>query len=165
MTGNHRRTYIFCGVRGMRYDDAERLMAEDHRVQMIDAEVIFGPDHIVSAAEHALRAFDQARNVCRNLRSEFILYVSGERQISSAIEVAGIKKRTTECAMIIFEPKRDEPGSIIDSMGWKRDDDVLSPKGKRLSKLGINKAEADCTDSGIDIVLERVALVDVMKRR
>lgn len=165
MTGKGSRKYIFCGIRGRIYEDAAKLMIADARMQFIDACVVFGPDHIVSAAEHALRAFDQARNTCRNLRSEFMLYVSGERQISRAIEVAGIRKKTTECAMIIFGPKKDEPDSIIAKMGWKRDDDVIASIGKDISKLGIDEREAKCTDLATDLVLERVALVDVMKRR
>lgn len=157
--------YVLCGVRGVLYKEAGSLMSVDRRVQLIDAEVVFGPGHVESAVAHASRAFEQKRNTCRELRAELMLYLSGERQISTAIKVAGIKKGTKRCAMLVLDPKKGEPGSIIKKMGWRRDDRLLSAKGKRLSRLGISKDEIRSTDRPLDLALERVALVDIIKRR
>jgi len=156
--------YAFCGVRGIAHPEAKGLMESDVRVQFVDARVVFGTEHVASAAEHAIRAFKRGRNVCREMRAEFMLYMSGQRQISTAIRIAGLRRDTESCAMVVFGPKRGEPGSIVKKMGWVRDDGVLSPVGKDLSTFGIEGLETGATDRVEDLVLERVALVDILKR-
>ena len=57
--------------------------------QILNPVSVFGRDHLVSALGHARRAIEERRNTTDSIEMEFLLYVSGERQISKAIEVAG----------------------------------------------------------------------------
>src|SRR5437867_8774842 len=61
--------------------------------QLLDADAVLGRDHLASAFDHARRAFDQGRNSTASIEVEFLLYASGERQISKAISTAGARPR------------------------------------------------------------------------
>ena len=158
-----RTLYASAGVRRIRYDEVESLLSRDMRLQFVDPGIVFGRIHIESAVLHAIRAFKHGKNTCRELRTEILLYLSGERQISTAIKVAGIKRDADRCVMIILRPEKGEPDSLIRKMKWVRDDTILSPEGKDLSKLGISRIETRSADPPEDLVLERVALVDILK--
>ena len=47
---------------------------------------------MISAVEHAIRAFERKTNTTNSLEKEIILYASGERQLKLAIPKIGIKK-------------------------------------------------------------------------
>ncbi len=61
-------------------------------IQAFDARVIYGEDHVISAVNHAKRAFRQGTNATNTLALEILLYAAGERQIQKAIKKMGVKK-------------------------------------------------------------------------
>ena len=61
-------------------------------IQVFNAEIIFGRNHILSAYKHAKRAFEQKTNTTNSLAMEILLYASGERQLKLAIPKIGVKK-------------------------------------------------------------------------
>ncbi|MDD5502008.1 MAG: KEOPS complex subunit Cgi121, partial [Candidatus Thermoplasmatota archaeon] len=63
-------------------------------VQILDASMIVGREHLHSAILHARRAFESKTNAARSLSVEIARYASGERQISVALSKMGISEKT-----------------------------------------------------------------------
>jgi KEOPS complex subunit Cgi121 len=155
------------GARGAIADPGkaiERLqLLKDGSVLALDADLICGREHLESAVEHALRSFDQLRNACNNLTMECLLYASGERQISKAQEKMGIKRGTERVALVLFGPRVEDALNALDLV---RDDSVLDASVEKALRFGVERKEIEALapERASDLVLERVAFVDILKR-
>ncbi len=131
-------------------------------VQLLDARLVCGRDHLLSAFEHADRAFREGRNTAKTLAVEFALFVSGERQIADALAKVGIRGDTAEFAVVSFG---GVPDDILGPLALTRDDSVLAETPAKLRAFGLTDAELATVppDRVSDLVLERVALVDLLK--
>ncbi|HYS71472.1 MAG TPA: KEOPS complex subunit Cgi121 [Thermoplasmata archaeon] len=152
------------GARGSPAEPEARLArARDlGDVQLLDARLVCGRDHLLSAAEHAERAMHQGTNVAKSLTMEFVVYASGERQIADALAKMGIRSDTTEFAVVVFA---GDPAKALGALGLAWDDAVLEPTAAKLLAFGITEAELATLppERAADLVLERVALVDLLK--
>jgi KEOPS complex subunit Cgi121 len=145
----------------------EQLSSEwNVQIALMDAELVFGREHILSAFEHAERAFRNRTNTAKTLATETLLYASGDRQISVAIEKMGIKDGSKSVAVAILNDIEDDRiPELLEKLGLKRDDGVLLPEGKSLKAFGISEKELATVpeERRYDLVLEKVALVDLIK--
>lgn len=140
-------------------------------IQMLDADMIFGKEHIVSAFEHAKRSIQQDEASTHSLKMEILLYASGERQIKHAIEKMGVKKGKTVFVTIFLFPeeKKQSIDNIINMFNQKFqievDGSALIPKESKLFDYGISKQAIESVrdDQKFQLVLEKIALVDVIK--
>ena len=115
-------------------------------IQMLDANMVFGKEHLVVAVEKAERAFSQKRNISKTMGTEILLYAGAERQISKAIEKMGLKPGIEELAVIIIsQHDHPDPDKIMAELGWQRDDSVLDPD----------------EEEKIDMILEKMALSEL----
>ena len=153
------------GARGAPGDPARRLatLKALGEVQLLDARLVCGRDHLVSAAEHAERAMREHRNVARSLAVEFVVYASGERQIADALTKMGIRDDTTQFAVVVFGG--EDPADVLRSLSFTRDHAVLESSPAKLRAFGLTDAELASVppERAADLVLERVALVDLLK--
>jgi len=153
------------GARGPAGDPAERLAKAKglDGIQLLDARLVCGRDHLASAAEHAERAMREGTNAAKALAVEFLLYASGERQIADALAKMGIRSNTTEFAVVAFGGL-DVPPALV-ALALTRDDSVLEASRQKLRAFGLSDAEIDSVpgDRQTDLVLERVAMVDLLK--
>lgn len=136
-------------------------------VQLMDADLIYGKDHLISSIMHAQRAFEESRNSSDSLAIEILLYASGKRQIKDAIKFIGIKEGKP-AAIIMVTEGREIPKNAIDELlrglGLERDDSVIKNKNdKILKEFGISNEEIEATNSPKDLILEKVAMVDLIK--
>jgi len=150
-----------------RKDELLRIAGEFARknataVQLIDSENVFGEDHLRAAFEKAVRAFRSEENVSSSLATEMMLYLSGRRQIQEALESIGLNEGSK--AIVILSEK--EPDELLRRLSFMEDDSVLSPVGKDVRRMGITDTEIATVkkDSVVELVLERVASVDVKKK-
>lgn len=162
--------FHICGAKG-KISDVEEILdrikefCEKERCegQIFDAGLVFGKSHVLSAYEHAKRAFDEDKNSSKSLATEILLYASGERQISSAIQKMGIKEGMTEfCVLLVGEKGLDD---LVQHLGLERDDSVLDGDLEKLGEFGISKEEIQTVleEKIFDLVLEKVAMVDLLK--
>ena len=153
------------GARGAPARPEVRLGAagSSGEVQLLDARLVCGRDHLVSAAEHAERAMREGTNVAKSLAVEFVVYASGERQIADAPAKMGIRADTTEFAVAILGG--EDQADVLRALDLVRDDAVLEPTPTKLRSFGLTDAEIASVppDRASDLVLERVALVDLLK--
>ena len=132
-------------------------------VLALDADMICGAEHLQSAVEHALRSFDNLNAACNSIAMECLLYASGERQISKAQEKMGLKRGSERMALVIFGGRIEDALASLDLV---RDDSVLDASVEKALRFGISRKEIEALGPGraSDLVLERVAFVDILKR-
>ena len=154
------------------------VFSQHHQVcvQVLNARVVFGKEHLLSAAEHAIRAMRQNRNTMNSLAMEVLLYASGERQIKLGIKKMGVTKGAGEIAVVLIESLENIPeakGTVtnqsverfLKSLGFVRDDKVLEGDMDTLKKFGVTKKELQTVPEVKygHLILEKIAMVDVIK--
>lgn len=145
--------------------------AQTHKVliQIFDADMIYGNNHLISAFEHAKRAMDRKTNTTNSLEMETLLYASGERQLKLAIPKMGIKKGKTNIAFVFIKLESQISDSLIEEMlkllNLNRADQVLEGNEDTLKKFGISTNEIETVRKAKygDLILEKVAKVDIIK--
>lgn len=143
-------------------------------IQAVNADMIYGKNHLTSASEHAIRAFKQKKNSTNSLAMEILLYSSGERQIQRALQKVGVKKGKVNIAFVLVGGVKEEinekiPDKIIDkileTLNLIRDNKVLEGNIDTLRKFGITQQELTTVPENKqrNLILEKVAMVDVIK--
>jgi KEOPS complex subunit Cgi121 len=143
-------------------------------IQAMDADWIYVKNHLISAINHAKRAFEQKKNSTNSFAMEILLYASGDRQIQKAIKKIGVKKGSVRVAFIFtnkekYEIEQKISEEVIEKVltifDLERDDKVLEGDSNTLKKFGITKKELNTLPESKygDIILEKVAMVDVIK--
>lgn len=132
------------------------------RAQAFDADMVFGEDHLLSAWEHAERALQRGTNVAADPMVEVLLYAAGERQIDKAIEKMGVKAGRGRVVLLIVG---GEGKGLMEALGLERDDAAVVGERSKLAAFGISEEELATVppEQAFDLVLERVALVDLLK--
>ena len=130
-------------------------------IQAMDASVVVSERHATFAAEKALRAFSERRNVAKDLGLEILRYASGQRQIERALSM-GVSESTQRVALIVMENgtaleisdiiEADDEGPRFSPAAVKEAFDIPEPEIKTVGE-----------DRIPDLVLERVALIDAYR--
>jgi KEOPS complex subunit Cgi121 len=143
-------------------------------IQALNAEMIYGKEHLLSATEHALRSFIQGTNATNSLALEILLYAAGERQITKAIKKMGVKTGRQKLAFVLLDPSKQRKTrkaydhtfeKLLCMFHLAPDDTVLEGTIGTLERFGVKDQEL-CTvpqEKYGDLILERVAMVDVLK--
>jgi tRNA threonylcarbamoyladenosine modification (KEOPS) complex Cgi121 subunit len=76
-------------------------------IQLFDSSLIASWEHLFFSALNALRAFRYGKNISNNLSVECLLYTSGQRQISVAIENFGVKPDTRNIGVVLIDNSQD----------------------------------------------------------
>lgn len=132
------------------------------QVLVVRGDLIFGSDHMRTAMYHARRAIDEGRNASDSLPMETLLYCSGERQLSSAISKMSVNDQTEDVAVVSLGSTALKPDpSWVEMKGVL---DVVDES--RLAGFGISDREIGTVSpkNRIELVLERVAAVDILKK-
>ncbi len=162
--------FMVIGARGVVGDVEEfirLLRAEAEKVglqvQAFDADMVFGEDHILSALEHAERAFHRGSNVASDLMVEVLVYAAGERQISRAMEKMGLKEGAERLVLLAVD--EGDVDALLAEVSLVRDDSLVEGNPDHLHAYGITETELKTVppEKAMDLVLERVALVDILR--
>jgi len=143
-------------------------------VQALNADMVYGKEHLLSAAEHALRSWAQGTNATNSLTLEILLYAAGERQIQKAIRKMGVRTGKQSIALLLVDMKKQKRNRkaydrVIDKLlctfHLTSDDKVLEGNNDTLKHFGITAEELRTVPKTMygDLILERVAMVDVLK--
>ncbi len=147
-----------------RVDDVKALLARIPKgVQLLRADRVYGPDHLRLAARLAARAVAEGRARSADLPTETLLYAAGERQVGKAIAFLGLHAGVVAIAAVAWD--RAALDALARAEGWTRDDALLAGGPTVLDAFGVSPEErAMLPPSRWDeLVLERVALTDVLK--
>ncbi|HEX9907430.1 MAG TPA: KEOPS complex subunit Cgi121 [Thermoplasmata archaeon] len=131
-------------------------------VVVLRADMVFGAAHLRSALYHAKKSVDEGRNSSDSLAMETLLYSSGERQLSAAIRKMTADAETDEVVVAILGRPSISPHKDWRNLPEMRED---MPESS-LAKFGFTDQEiATLTRKrALELVLERVAAVDVLKK-
>lgn len=142
-------------------------------IQVFDATVIYGAEHLDSAVTHALRAMKRKTNTTNSLEMEILLYASGERQLKLAIPKMGVKQGKGTIVVVFFHEIEKNSGGVSDraiddmlhSLSFVRDDSVVMGNEDTLRNFGITDEEFKTVTKAKygHLILEKIALVDIIK--
>ena len=140
-----------------------RVQALGAPVQLVRADRVYGRDHLLHAARLAERALAQGRARASDLPTETALYAAGERQIGKALAFLGLHEGARAVAAVAWDASALD--ALAEAEGWTRDDAVLQGGEAVLDAFGVTEGERAMLPPARwgELVLERVALVDVMK--
>ncbi|MFB6096512.1 MAG: KEOPS complex subunit Cgi121 [Haloferacaceae archaeon] len=137
-------------------------------VQAFDARYLVGREHLRRAVELADRAFEREENVARDRGVEILLYAAGRRQIDQSLEL-GVAEGDGPVVVLVDDP--DDRASAEDAAA-----DAVAALLEPADTLGAYDEERVCAFFDVDpaereavagdlsdLVLERVALLDVEK--
>lgn len=135
-------------------------------IVLLDADLICGVDHLGSAVLHARRAFERGTNAANTLGMEVILYASGEKQISKAKRKMGLHQGTERVALVVLDPENADLDLVLRQLELRRDDSLLECSLEKAAAFGIERTELETVGENmlIDLVLEKVAFVEMLKR-
>ncbi|MFA4860804.1 KEOPS complex subunit Cgi121 [Methanoregula sp.] len=152
--------------------EAIRAVAEAHNTHIIcfNADMLVGIKHVMAALDHAIRSFREGRAISNTLEMEALLYAAGSRQCSIGASF-GIHEGNNRlwvcccpgpCEEVFTELRPVMEFVSGDSWNW-----IDPERQARLMKLfDISSKELlTLKDESrfMDLVLERVALLDVMR--
>jgi tRNA threonylcarbamoyladenosine modification (KEOPS) complex Cgi121 subunit len=87
------------------------------QLQLSLPDAILSQEHIKLILYHILQAFKLKGNISNQANLEFLLYLSGQRQIKRALELVGLKKeepisKKKEFLIVVFGPHKTLPLAI-----------------------------------------------------
>lgn len=135
----------------------------DCTVQLMDADGIAGTNHAVHAAIHAIKSFARKENISNDLGLEILVRASGQRQISEAIKMLGIKNGEMNICTVTVGCESNIMDKLETILG-RREDTVLEPDDFKLkNKYNISDIEEESAGSVSKILMERTALLILQK--
>ena len=138
-------------------DDLKKF--DNCMIQLLDADGIAGSEHVIHATIHAIKAFSRKENIANDLGLEICVRTSGQRQISQALKMLGIKNGDVTVCVVAVDCKEDVMDKLTDILG-ERDDKVLEPDEDKLkNKYNISDTEAETVGSVTKLLMERTALL------
>lgn len=133
----------------------------DCKIQLLDADAVAGMEHALHSTIHAIEAFSRKENIAKDLGLEICVRTSGQRQISNALKMLGIKNGHINICAIAVDCKTNIMDSLVDILG-KRDDTVLEPDTLKLKSIyNISNIELETTPDISKILMEKTALLIV----
>lgn len=136
-------------------------------VVCFNADLMAGKTHVISAILHALRARRSGTCISSSFEIEALLYASGSRQCQEGAKF-GVRKGLNRCFLCVYPVNPQVWAELSEEMTLSSDDweQITDKKMEVLIPLfGITKEEIGVTGKNRirDLVLERVALLDVNK--
>ncbi|UCB60729.1 MAG: hypothetical protein JSW72_01315 [Candidatus Bathyarchaeota archaeon] len=133
--------------------NSARKMVNVSAVQLFDAKLIGGEQHLLFAALNALKAFRNQTNISKNLAVECLLYACAQRQIRVALNLIGVTKTSTEIAVLIVADEKQDAETALREISrlilGKRDDAVLKLSNEKAASIkrlfGISDLELEAT--------------------
>ena len=136
-------------------------------IQALNADLIYGKNHIISAYEHAARSIKNKKNTTNSLEMEILLYSSGERQLKLAIPKMGVKYGKGGIVFVLIG--NNISNKIIDELlsllSLNQDNNVIDGNVDTLKQFGFKDEEIKTVKKNKykNLILEKVALVDIIK--
>lgn len=146
------------GIRGEAGFDriVEHFTSMGGEVVLMNPDMVAGRRHLVSAAQHAERAFASGRNRSKSILSEILMYCAWERQVGRALSRMRPAEGATEFAALLIDI--DDPR--LEEIGMVRDDSLLDADEGKAARLGLTDPFVPAEEQAV----ENVAMVDLMKQ-
>ena len=148
-------------------------LVEGKIYQIFDADKIADQRHLYYAAANAYYAMENGSNISNRLDVETLLYTSTQNQISKAIKMIGVSKKTKNIAMLVISDIFNDPTveKIANFLG-NMDDKTISKNPAKFEKLkelhdvtsnSINAVGGDEYDALVSLITEKGALISLRR--
>lgn len=147
---------------------ADLSKANNCIIQSMNADKIAGGKHLQFAVAKALRAFEQERNAAKDMGIEIMRYASGKRQIEEAFSM-GVHQGQNNIVFVVMGEEDHVPACVTAIKEMIVPVDVVeylpSKRDEVIRQFGITADEIGVVGEQMipELVIERVALVDVLK--
>ena len=148
-----------------------REIARQYHINIIcfNADMLAGRRHAESAVRHAVRSFEAGDHISNTLEMEALLYAAGSRQCSTAatfgfhegenhLWICSYPSSATGWEALASVMHYVE-GELFEGMDQKKQESLMQLFNITADELG----SLESTDRISDLVLERVALLDVIR--
>jgi KEOPS complex subunit Cgi121 len=142
--------------------------AHDTHIICFNADMIAGRIHAASAVARAVRALDRDIGISNNLEMESLLYAAGSRQCNIAASF-GIHKGENQVFICCYPAQTGVWTALEPMFHFFRDrQDTITPRKRKTLMETFTISPEEIAAAGgdrriVDIVLERVALLQVMR--
>ena len=136
-------------------------------LQVIDPTWITSEKHISVAIYHTQKAFDEERNFARDLATEFLIRVSGQRQIKNAIKQFGVQEKSKQILVVAFGGTKAENEDVELEFTRNINFKIESMDKETLPLSDIKKLSEfyNCKENLQDIeraALEKMAVIEIL---
>lgn len=135
----------------------EHFTSKGGEVIILNPLYVYCKEQILSAIEHAERAFSNGTNRSKTLLTEIIMYVSGERQVSKALKKMRPAEDADENVLVLLNV--DDPD--LDSIGLTVCPSVLEGNDEKAKAMGLDTKGMNIDMR--DLAMELVAMLDIEK--
>ncbi len=141
----------------------ENKKSKESVILALDADKLAGEKHLMFAIEKAMNSSKTGRNIAKDPGKEIMLYAAGTRQINRAMKI-GVHNGNNNIVLVAIGEDIDisafddiAPGNVLQYDRSKNRVlmDYFNITDEEIKAVGVDKVP--------ELVLERVALVDVMK--
>ncbi len=135
-------------------------------LQVLDPTWIVSKRHIDVAIYHTQNAFDEGRNFARDKATEFLIRVSGQKQIKNALKQFGVKDNSKHILVVSFggskEENEEEELEFTRSIDFKIEsiDRESLPLSDVKKLCDFYKSEEDLQDTE-KAAIERIAALEI----
>ena len=139
-----------------RIEELMKLIGPDFA--LVNPKVVCGRIHLIQAAKLADKSHFGKYNFSKDRSTELLLYLTAQRQISKAIEIAGVSPDSKEIAWVSFSEVPKELSVLIDA-----DDSLISRVNFDYSSHDINDSDLNL-DTKQKIIMTRTSSLPVQSR-
>jgi KEOPS complex subunit Cgi121 len=135
------------------------LNYSDCVIQLMDADAVAGVQHVLNSTIHAIKSFSRNENIASDMGLEICVRTSGQRQISQAIKMLGIRNGKINICAVAVDCKSNIMEDLVNILGL-RDDHVLEPDTDKLKSIyKILDIELETNPDISKILMEKTALL------
>lgn len=143
---------------GSTLDRVNSIKRDDEIIQLLNADSIASPNHIIHGVNQAFLAFERGENLAKDISVEIVLRCSAQRQISKAFDLLGLKEGQMNLCAVLIDC---DDYSVELSDIFTRDDSVLEADSSRLMEI-YNIGDVEIENMSIEeVIIDRITKLTV----
>ena len=128
-------------------------------IQLMDSDAVAGTEQVLHSTIHAIKSFSRNENIASDMGLEICVRTSGQRQISQAIRMLGIRNGKINICAVAVDCEPNIMEDLVDILGF-RDDSVLEPDTNKLKSIyKISDTQLATNPDIAKILMEKTALL------
>lgn len=134
--------------------DKITILKEDSIIQLLDCDYICGMTHLKQAISQAIKAFDEKQNFANDKGLEICVRLSGQKQISQALKLLGIKKKGN--ILVVYVNCSDKQVELTEKLLSSRNDTLIEQYN--MDSI-IEAYNLSGSENLVDAICEKIALL------
>lgn len=98
-------------------------LEEDSIIQLLGCDYVCGMSHLKQAISQAIKAFNEKQNFANDKGLEICVRLSGQKQISQALKILGIKKKGN--ILVVYINSTDKQVELTEKLLSGRNDKLI----------------------------------------